>query len=150
MWQDIINTAKSTLSGRVQNGVGTNPYQAEDSVQLAGESTRDVLMQEVKQGNVDGLISLFRGEDETSTSHPLTLKITNVLHGKLVDQVGLNPDDAKEVEHATVPYILKQVNERISGDESGPSAKNLDALFGGPGAMSEGMKDKLIRGLDRF
>lgn len=150
MWQEIINNAKNALSRRIQNGVGTNPYQAEDSVQLAGESTREVLTQEVEQGNVDGLISLFRGKHETSTSHPLTLKITNVLHGKLVEQVGIPPDDAKEVEHATVPFILKQVNERISGEEGGASAQNLEALFGGAESLSEGMKDKLVKGLDRF
>lgn len=153
MWQDIINKAKSTLAGRIQNGVGLNPIQAENSVQLAGETTREVLIQEARDGNVDGLISLFKGEDETSTSHPLSLKISDRLHGKLVDQLGIRPEDAKEVEHATVPYILKQVGEQLSSDRAtadtggiAPDTGNIEAIFGAD-TLSEGMKDKFRKQL---
>lgn len=153
MWQDIIDNAKNTLTGRIQNGVGINPVQAENAVQLAGESSREVLIQEAKDGNVDGLISLFKGEDETSTSHPLSLKISERLHGKLVNQLGIRPEDAKEVEHATIPYILKQVDAQLSSDRAtadtkgvAPDTENIDGIFGAD-TLSEGMKDKIRKQL---
>lgn len=154
MWQDIIDKAKHTLTGRIQNGVGINPVQAENAVQLAGESSRDVLIQEARDGNVDDIISLFKGEDETSTSHPIAMKISEQLHGKLVTDLGLPPEDAREVEHATVPYFLKLVDARLSGDAVTPDTKgvsphtaDIETIFGGPGTMNEGAMDKLRRAL---
>lgn len=154
MWQDIIDQAKRTLTGRVQNGVGINPVQAENAVQLAGETSRDVLVQEARDGNVDGIISLFTGEDETSTSHPIAIRISEQLRGKLVNGLGLQPEDAKKVEHATVPYFLKLVDAQLNGDAVTPDTKgvtphtaNIETIFGGPGTMSEGEIDKLKRAL---
>lgn len=154
MWQEIIDNAKNTLTGRIQNGVGINPVQAENAVQLAGESSREVLIREAREGNVDSIISLFKGEDETSTSHPLSLKISEHLHPKLVNELGLRPEDAKEVEHAAVPYILKLVDAKLSGDDVTPDTKgvaphagNIETIFGGPDTLTEGERDKLRRAL---
>lgn len=155
MWQEIIDQAKNTLTGRIQNGVGINPVQAENSVQLAGESTREVLVREAGNGNVDEIIGLFTGEEETSAGHPLSEKISELLRGKLVNQLGLRPEDAKEVERATIPYILKLVDKKLIGDDvtpdtrgTAPHAGNIEALFGGSDNMKEGELDKLKRALN--
>lgn len=143
MWEEILNQTYDKQSGLMQNKIGLNPVQVEESVFLAGESTLEVLSREAKAGNIDQIISLFRGKHQVSTSHPLSGEIEQVLVEKLKNRQGFSTGVAQEVHHTTVPYILSQVKSRMLGEGTAPSTENLNALFGGPGVLSAGMQDKL-------
>lgn len=142
MWEEILNQTYDKQSGLMQNKIGLNPVQIEESVFLAGESTLEVLSTEAKAGNIDQIISLFRGKHESSTSHPLSEKIESVLVEKLKNRQGLSTGVAQEVHHTTVPYIMSQLKARMLEGGTAPSSESLNAVFGGPGVLSEGLQDK--------
>lgn len=150
MWNEIINKAKDNILGEIQNRAGVNQQQAEKSVDMAGESTREVLLDEAKQGNVQQIMSLFRGNKPAASGNPLVQKISNNLVGKLVSQLGLSQNVAGTIESIAIPYILNLVNQKTGGSDSAPSAQSLVSLLGGSDALTSGLKDKLKSGLGGF
>lgn len=147
MWQDILNKAKDTLTGEIQNKAGLDQEKAKKSVDLAGDSTREVLLDEAKQGNVQQIMSLFRGSNPASSGNPLVQKISNNLVGKLVGQLGLSQQAAGTVEQIALPFLLNLINKKTGGSDSAPSPQNLISLLGGSDALSGGIADKLKKGL---
>lgn len=150
MWNEIINKAKETITGEIQNKAGVNQEQAEKSIDMAGESTRDVLLEEAKQGNVQQIMSLFRGSKPAASGNPLVQKISNNLLGKLVGKLGLSQSAAGTIESIAVPFLLNLVNQKTGGSESAPSAQSLVSLLGGSDALTSGLTDKLKSGLGGF
>ncbi len=151
MWNEIINKAKDNITGEIQNRAGINQQQADKSIDLAGESSREVLLDEAKQGNVQQIMSLFRGSKPGASGNPLVQKISNNLVGKLVSQLGLSPETAGTVETIAVPYLLNLVNQKTGGQDSAPSQQSLMSLLGGgSGGLASGVTDQLKKGLGGF
>lgn len=147
MWQEILNKAKENLTGEIQNKAGLDRGKSEKSIEMAGESTREVLTEEAKQGNVQQIMGLFRGSNPASSGNPLVQKISNSLSGKLVGQLGLSQQAAGGVEQIVLPYLLNLVNQKTGGSDSAPSPQSLMALLGGKDAIPGGIADKLKNGL---
>lgn len=150
MWQEIISKAKDNISGEIRNKAGLNQEQAGQSIEMAGDSTREVLLEEANQGNVQGIMSLFRGQKPSNSGNPLANKISGSLIEKLVRQFGLSQDQAAGVERIAVPYVLDLVNQKTGGTQSAPSPASLVALLGGGDKLSGDVQDKLKKGLDKF
>lgn len=150
MWEEIISKAKDNISGEIRNKAGLNQEQADRSIELTGDSTREVLLNEAKQGNVQEIMSLFRGQKPSNSGHPLANKIRGSLIEKLVSQLGLSQDMATGVEGIAVPYILDLVNQKTGGTQAAPSPANLVAIMGGSDKLSGDVQEKLKKGLDKF
>ena len=147
MWQEILNKAKDTLTDELKNKAGLDQEKAKKSIDMAGDSTREVLLDEAKQGNVQQIMSLFRGNNPASSGNPLVQKISNNLLGKLVGQLGLSQQTAHTVEQVALPFILNLINQKTGGSDSAPSPQSLISLLGGSDALTGGIADKLKKGL---
>lgn len=147
MWQEIIGNAKNALIGDIKTKTGLNQQQAQDSVEMAGESTREVLTNEAKQGNIQQIVDLFGKRKPSNSSNPITDKIGGSLVSKLTNRLGLSKETATTVEHMVVPFILDVLNKRTGGSGSAPSAQNILSMFGGSDMLSSGIQDKIKKGL---
>jgi hypothetical protein len=150
MWQEILSKAKDNISGEIRNKAGLNQEQADKSIEMAGDSTREVLLSEAKQGNVQEIMSLFRGQKPSNSGHPLANKISGSLIDKLVSQFGLSQDMAAGVERVAVPYLLDLVNKKAGGAQSAPSPASLVSLLGGTDKIGGDVQEKLKKGLDKY
>ncbi|WP_017733566.1 hypothetical protein [Nafulsella turpanensis] len=150
MWQEIIKNAKDALSGDLKNKADLNDQQAKESVELAGESTKEVLTEEAKKGNIQQITDLFSGRKPSSSDNPLVQKIGSQLVGKLVNQLGLSKDTATTVERTVVPYLLDLLNKKSGGTGNSPSAQHILSMLGGADILSGGIQDKIKKGLGGF
>lgn len=147
MWQEIIKTAKDALTGELKSKANLNEQQAKESIELTGESTKEVLTEEVKKGNIQQITDLFSGRKPSSTDNPLVQKIGNQLVGKLVSQLGLSKETASTVERVVLPYLLDMLNKKSGGTGSSPSAQHILSMLGGSDLLSGGLQDKIKKGL---
>lgn len=147
MWNEIISKAKDTISGEIRNKAGLDEQQANQSIEMAGDSTREVLVDEAKQGNVQSIMSLFRGQNPAGSGNPLANKISGSVVQKLVSQLGLSQEVAGQVEGIAVPFLLNLVNQKTGGTKSAPSASSLLSLLGGSGNVGADVTDKIKKGL---
>lgn len=143
MWQEIINKAKDTLTDEIQNKAGLDQQKAQKSVELAGDSTKEVMLDEAKQGNVQQIMELFRSRNPSDSGNPIMNKISNVLQGKLVSQLGLSQSATNSVQSIVLPYIINLINQKSGGTDSAPSPQSLVKLLGGTDVLPSGIKDSL-------
>lgn len=147
MWQEIISKAKDTISGEISNKAGLDEQKANQSIELAGDSTREVLVDEAKQGNIQSIMSLFRGQNPAGSGNPISNKISGSVVEKLVSQLGLSPEIAGKVQSIAVPFLLNMVNQKTGGTNSAPSASSLLSLLGGSENVGGDVTDKIKKGL---
>ena len=147
MWQEIVGNAKNALTGDIKAKAGINQQQAQDSVEMAGESTREVLTNEAKQGNIQQIVDLFSNRKPSNSSNPIADKIGGNLVSKLTNRLGLSKDAATTVERMAVPFLLDMLNKRTGGSGSAPSAQNILSMLGGSDMLSGGIQDKIKKGL---
>lgn len=147
MWQEIIENAKNALTGDLKTKAGINQEQAQDSVEMAGQSTREVLTNEAKQGNIQQIVDLFGNRKPSNSGNPITDKIGGNLVSKLTNRLGLSKEAATTVERTVVPYLLDMLNKRSGGTGSAPSAQNILSMLGGADSQSGGLQDKIKKGL---
>ena len=150
MWQEIIKNAKEVLTGDLQNKEGLNEQQARESIELTGESTKEVLTEEVKKGNLQQITDLFSGRKPSSSDNPLVQKIGHQLVVKLVNQLGLSKETASNVERVVLPHLLDMLNKKSGGTGTTPSAQHILSMLGGSDLLSGGIQDKIKRGLGGF
>lgn len=143
MWQEIISKTKDNLLGEIQNKAGVSQQEAEKSIDLAAESSREILTQEAKKGNVQSIMELFRSRNLANSGNPLMQQISSNLEGKLVSQLGLRQDTANGVQSIVLPYLLNLVNQRTGGTDTAPSPQSLISLLGGADNLPGDIKDKL-------
>jgi nucleoid DNA-binding protein len=147
MWQEIIENAKTALTGDIKNKTGIDQQQAQQSVEMAGESTREVLTDEAKKGNIQQIVDLFSNRKPSNSSNPITDKIGGSLISKLTNRLGLSKEAATSVERMVVPFILNMLNKRTGGSGSAPSAQNIFSMLGGSDSLGGGIQDKIKKGL---
>ncbi len=147
MWQEIIEHAKTALTGDIKAKAGVNQQQAQQSVEMAGESTREVLTNEAKQGNIQQIVDLFSNRKPSNSSNPIMEKIGGSLVSKLTNRLGLSKDSATQVERMVVPFILDMLNKRTGGSGNAPSAQSILSMLGGTDSLGSGIQDKIKKGL---
>ena len=145
MWVEILNATYDKQAGIIQNRINLNPLQIEELVSLSGESVREVLNKEVSEGNIDQILSLFRGKHETSATHPVSAKIRDVVLDKVKKTGDMPLEKADAAQRMVVPYILTLIKDKLPSDGTVPSSQTLRTLFGGQGTLSEGTEDKIRR-----
>ncbi len=130
MLDSILQELKGAIGKDVQQRAGLTPDKADRAIELAGHSAKEVAEDEVRKGNVQGLMSLLNNKDSASHSNPIVSKIGANLVGKLVNTLGLSPQIAKQVEGVVVPMMISFIGSRFQeSKESGGGG--LGGLLGG-------------------
>lgn len=141
MLDNILNELKGAIGSDVQQKAGLPPDKADKAIELAGQSAKEVAEDEVRKGNVQGLMSLLNNNNNVSHSNPIVSKIGANLVSKLVTTLGLSPQVAQQVEGVVVPMMVKFIGDRFQNSkESGGGGLGglLGSKMGGLGGMLGG------------
>ena len=132
MLDNIINELKGAIGNDVQQRAGLGPAKADKAIELAGQSAKEVAEDEVRKGNVQGLMSLMQNKEGISHGNPIVSKIGANLVAKLVEQLGLTPQVAKQVEGVVVPLMVSFISSRFQNSKGGMGG--LGSILGGGGS----------------
>ena len=119
MLDNIINDLKGAIGKDVQQRAGLGPDKAERAIEMAGESAKEVAEDEVRKGNMQGLMSLIGNKGGATHENPIVSKIGANLVGKLVSGLGLTPQVAKQVEGVVVPLMINFISDRFQNSKGG-------------------------------
>lgn len=129
MLDNIINELKGAIGNEVQQRASLEPGKANQAIELAGQSAKEVAEEEVRKGNMQGLMSLLGSKGGATHENPLVGKIGASLVGKLVSQLGLTPQVAKQVEGVVVPLMINFISDRFQNSKGGMGG--LASVLGG-------------------
>jgi hypothetical protein len=136
MIENLLTELKGALRQEVKQKTGLEQDKADQAIDLAAQSAKEVAEQEVSRGNIQGLMQLMGTSGEETHANPLVSKIGASFIGKLVEQLGLTPEVAKQVEGVVVPMMVAYVAKQFK-DAGGMGA--LGSLLGGMGGGMGGM-----------
>lgn len=136
MIDQIISQGKEFLSGKLKETVGFDESQIDTALNTAKDSTVDTLKDEVKGGNLSGVLDLFNGKSDTSTSNPIVGGMANNLISGLVSKLGIGKDMASKATDMIIPFIMSKFSSTDTG-QAKDGSELMDMLGGG------GLKDAL-------
>jgi len=109
-------------------------------VKLSGEAVQENLMSEATSGNLDGVLSLFKGDSAADTSNPIVGGIVSSLTGKLTSSMGMGEGAAGRIASAIIPMVIQTIVSKFSGSGNDASLEGITSFMGGDAAG--GMMDK--------
>lgn len=136
MIESIIKQGKELLSGKLKETIGLDDSQVDKTLETAGESTIDGLKEAVTGGNLSGVMDLFNGKSDTSTSNPIVGGIAKKFISNLVSKLGISEGMASKASDIVLPFIMSKFSSKETG-EAKDGTDLMDMLGGG------GLKDAL-------
>ena len=130
MIDNLLNELKGALGPEVKQQTGLDQDKADRALELAGQSAKEVAESEASSGNVQGLMQLLGNKGGDTHANPLVSKIGANYVGKLVSQLGLSPEVAKQVESTVIPMVVRFASQRF---QEGGGTGALGSLLGGGG-----------------
>ncbi|AHM63578.1 hypothetical protein D770_26675 [Flammeovirgaceae bacterium 311] len=134
MLDDIIKELKGSIGKDVQQRSGLDPQKADRAIEMAGQSAKEVAEDEVRKGNLQGLMGLMNQKEGAGHENPIVGKIGANLVGKLVSGLGLTPEVAKQVEGVVVPLMVSFISNKFQNSKGGGMG-GLGGLLGGSGGL---------------
>jgi len=133
MIDQLINQGKELLSGKLSQSVGFKGNQIDDTLEIAKESTLDGLKEQVLGGNISGVMDLFNGKSETTTSNPIVGGIAAKMVSGLISKLGVNQSIAEKATEIVIPFIMSKFGSSQTGE-----AKDGNQLMSMLGMDSDG------------
>lgn len=130
MISKIISQGKELLSGKLKETVGLDESQINKTLETAGDSTVEGLKEQVTSGNLGGVMDLFNGKSDTSTSNPVVGGIANKFIANLVSKLGISEGMASKASDVVIPFIMSKFSSKETG-EAKDSSQLMDMLGGG-------------------
>lgn len=144
MINEIINQGKELLSGKLKETVGLKDNQIDTALETAGQSTIEVLKNEVTGGNLKGVLDLFNGKDGISQSNPIVDGIAKKFISNLVSKLGIGEGVASKASDVILPYIMSKFSSKETGEAKDGS--QLTSLLGLGGDDITGAIGNLLGG----
>mgnify|MGYP000123766547 CR=1 FL=1 len=130
MLDNILEGLKDQIPGDLLSKVGLGADKADEVVAIAGESTSEVMTEQLTSGGLDTVMNLFSNKKNESNADSLQNNLTNNFVGKLGSKLGLSKEMAGTIATAIIPKILAMItNKNEETDESDSSS--ITDMFGG-------------------
>ena len=113
MIEDILSQVKCDLLKDAISKYGLTETKAEQSVDVAKDTITEGFQNELKAGNISGLLSLFQGKTEI-LKNPIVLGLINQYAGKLISQLGLSTQAAEGISKFAIPFIVNQLTNQTA------------------------------------
>lgn len=142
MLAELINLAKSQLGNTVTQNTPLEANQAEQAIEIGGNSIFDGLKGELLSGNLPQLMSLFSGNLDANSlmSNPIVSNIAKNFISEAVSKLGISQETANTVVNFALPHLLSFFgNQAKQNPQALMSAVTENA---GSDAM-DGIKDML-------
>ncbi len=123
MIEQLISLIKKNAGDEIINNPAIPDAKNEEAIQDVGRNLIDGLKDQVSQGNIQGLMSIFNNADISSlTKNPvvgqLIAKVTDSLAGKF----GIAPQAARQISEGILPRVLGQFASKAKD----PNDKDFD------------------------
>ncbi len=148
MINDIISQGKELLSEKLKETVGLKDNQIDTTLETAGESTVEVLKDEVTGGNLNGVLDLFNGKSETTKSNPIVDEIAKKFISSLVSKLGIDEGIASKASDIILPFLMSKFSSKETGEaKDGSQLMSLlglggDNIIGAIGGLLGGNNDE--------
>lgn len=108
MLSELINLAKNQLGNTVTQNTPLEASQAEQAIEIGGNSIFDGLKGELLSGNLPQLMSLFSGNLDANSlmSNPIVANIARNFIGEAVAKLGISQETANTVVNFALPHLL--------------------------------------------
>ena len=141
MLDSLLKGLKDQISGEILNKVGLDTSKTDEVVAIAGESTKEVMGNELLSGGLGNIMNLFSSQQNNSAADSLQNSLVNNLVGKFATKLGLDQSMATMLASFIVPKIIDFIsNKNEETPETDSSA--LSEMFGG-GNIADKAKDML-------
>lgn len=129
MVDQILAALTKEIGGSLVSKTGLTKSQAEKAIALTGESTFEVVKNQLGSGNLSSVMNLFSSKPNNAGANLIQNQITSMLSQKLSEHLGLPKDKVSMVVSIALPaamnYITK-LNEKTPENDDSP----IKALFG--------------------
>ena len=115
----IRSSADAEASELISDAIskyGLTETKAEQSVDVAKDTITEGFQNELKGGNISGLLSLFQGKTDL-LKNPIVLGLISQYSGKLISQLGLSTEAAEGISKFAIPFIMNQFTKQTEGKD---------------------------------
>lgn len=141
MIDSLLKGLKDQISGEILNKVGLDTSKTDEVVEIAGESTKEVMGNELLSGGLGNIMNLFSSQQNNSAADSLQNSLVNNLVGKFATKLGLDQSMATMLASFIVPKIIDFISNK---NEETPETDStaLREMFGS-GNIADKAKDML-------
>lgn len=109
MIDKLIDLVKQNAGDEIVNNPAIPNEKNDEAIREAGIEINNGLQEEARQGNVQNLISMFKGHTAGGlSSNPATSSIIGRVAGKLAAKFGIPESTASSIAASLVPKVLNQ------------------------------------------
>src|SRR5690606_674294 len=112
------------LISAVKDQFGLDESKAADTIDTSKQSLEQSITDEVKGGNVEGLLSMFN-TGASITSNPTFQTILGKLNSDYIQKLGLSPAIASKIASYVLPLILQKITGAAGGKLDQNSLGNI-------------------------
>jgi len=135
MLEDLLNLVKQHAGDAIINNPAIPNEKNEEAVSDASNSIVAGLKGAVANGNVDGLVNLFKGGAEAAGSSHITENIKTGYAQDLMNKFGLDHGKASQIAGSLIPMVLQKFVHKTNdpNDKSFDLQSIITHLTGGVG-----------------
>lgn len=109
MIDKLINLVRQNAGSEIIQNPAVPNEQNDEAIREVGKEINDGLEQEARQGNIQNIISMFKGNTSGGlSSNPVTQSIIGRVAGKFASKFGIPESTASGIAAAVVPKVLNQ------------------------------------------
>lgn len=142
MLDSILNGLKDQIADELVNKAGINNNQIDDIINVAGESTKEVMSNKLSPDLLGDVMNLFSKGKNSGVANGIQNDLVNSFVSKLISKVGISESVAKTISNIAIPKII----DLITGENEKTPSSDMSALlnmFGGSNSISDSLKGNL-------
>lgn len=147
MISSVLANLKDQIPSELLNQVGLDSSKAEDVAEIAGDSAKEVMGNQLLSGGLDTVMNLFSKKDNNSSANSLQNSLVSTFVANLVSsKLGLDKGKAETIASTVVPMVMSLITDKNEESDESDSASIMD-MFGGKEDGAMGAAKGLLGGL---
>lgn len=144
MIDQLLDSVKGGAMGDIMSKFGLDESKAKGIMDLAGGSTKEVMVDKVKSGGLDTVMSLFSNKENGESENGVMSSVQDNFITKITSQLGIDSGTAKSIADTVLPQITNMITSKNEETPSSDSSSIL-SMFGGDSL--DGLKDTAMNKL---
>ena len=139
MLDQLFNKISGDVINSITEKAGISSEQAQQVLPIAKESVESGLMNQVKGGNISGILNMFNSDKSSLGGNPIFDGIKNTMMANVMTKMGLPKPIATLIANSGLTTIIGKLSGLLSSDDGQVTQKSLMSNLGMGGA--DGMMD---------
>lgn len=109
MIDKLVNLIRQNAGDEIERNPAIPDEHNEEAMRVAGTEIHDGIQQEARQGNIQNIVAMFKGNTSGGLSNnPMVTSIIGNIAKKFSARFGISPEVGTKVAAALVPKVLNQ------------------------------------------